>query len=150
MKTIQEGHDGPNLLTWVLKMNPKPSAAELFGTWGHHSSKLRRAQLCNPLYQFSSIWAKLFWNRVFFFILPMYFYASNPGAPGVRPLWTLEPWFEQTWQKTTRQCYKPNFNIWGKWFWRRDFWIFSTYFYDSNLGLSGAGPFCTPPFEHIS
>ena len=30
-----------------------------------------------------------------------------------------------------------------------DFWIFSTYFYDSNLGLSGAGPFCTPPFEYI-
>ena len=28
-----------------------------------------------------------------------------------------------------------------------DFWIFSTYFYDSNLGLSGAGPFYTPPFE---
>ena len=30
-----------------------------------------------------------------------------------------------------------------------DFWIFSTYFYDSNLGLSMAGPFCTPPFEYI-
>ena len=30
-----------------------------------------------------------------------------------------------------------------------DFWIFSTYFYDSNLGLSGAGPICTPPFEYI-
>ena len=31
-----------------------------------------------------------------------------------------------------------------------DFWIFYTYFfYDSNLGLSGAGPFCTPPFEYI-
>ena len=25
----------------------------------------------------------------------MYFYASNPGAPRVRPFWTLEPWFEQ-------------------------------------------------------
>ena len=30
-----------------------------------------------------------------------------------------------------------------------DFWIFYTYFYDLNLGLSGAGPFCTPPFEYI-
>ena len=30
-----------------------------------------------------------------------------------------------------------------------DFWIFSTYFYDSNLGLSGAGSFCTQPFEYI-
>ena len=30
-----------------------------------------------------------------------------------------------------------------------DFLIFSTYFYDSNLGLSGVGPFCTPPFENI-
>ena len=30
-----------------------------------------------------------------------------------------------------------------------DFWIFSTYFYDSKSGLSGAGPFWTPgpPFE---
>ena len=30
-----------------------------------------------------------------------------------------------------------------------DFWIFSAYYYYSNLGLSGAGPFCTPPFEYI-
>ena len=30
-----------------------------------------------------------------------------------------------------------------------DFRIFSTYFYDSDLGLSGAGPFCTQPFEYI-
>ena len=27
----------------------------------------------------------------FFFILPMYFYVSTPGAPGVRPCWTLRP-----------------------------------------------------------
>ena len=46
--------------------NPKPSAAELFGTWGHHLSELRRAQLCNPLYQISSIWAKWYWNCRFF------------------------------------------------------------------------------------
>ena len=30
-----------------------------------------------------------------------------------------------------------------------DFWIFSAYFYNSNLGLSGAGPIWTPPFEYI-
>ena len=27
---------------------------------------------------------------------------------------------------------------------KEEFWIFSTYFYDSNLGLSRMGPFCTP------
>ena len=72
-------------------LNPKPRAAELFGTWGQHLSKLRKAQLFNPLCQFSSIWAKRFWNRRFFFILPMYFYASNPRTP------RTGPWFEQTW-----------------------------------------------------
>ena len=29
--------------------NPNFRAAELFGTCGHHLSKLRRTQLCNPL-----------------------------------------------------------------------------------------------------
>ena len=44
-----------------------------------------------------------------FFILPMYCYASNPGAPGIRQFWTLGPWFEQTWYRTTKQCLIPNF-----------------------------------------
>ena len=39
----------------------------------------------------------------------MYFYGSNLGPPGPEPSWTLGPSFEQTWWKTTRQCYIPNF-----------------------------------------
>ena len=44
-----------------------------------------------------------------FFILTMYFYASNPGAPGARPFWTLWPIFWTNLLSPTRQCYKPNF-----------------------------------------
>ena len=73
--------------------NPKPSAAECFGTWGNHLSKLRRAQLCNPLYQILSIWAKWFWNSDFFHIAYVLLCFI---APGVRPFWVLWTWFEQT------------------------------------------------------
>ena len=75
-----------------------------------------------------------------FFILPMYFYASNPGAPGVRPFCSLGPWFEQTWYSTTMQCNMPNLKhlrpvVLNK----QIFKYFSMYFYDLNLGPSGAG-----------
>ena len=38
----------------------------------------------------------------------MYFYDLNLGPPGAGPSWTLGPSFEQTWLRTTRQCYIPN------------------------------------------
>ena len=82
----------------------------------------------------------------------MYFYASNPEAPGVRPFSTLGPWVGQTWKRTTKQCYISNFKHLRQVVLKKKiFLIFSTYFYDSNLGLSGAGPFWTlgPLFEQI-
>ena len=34
----------------------------------------------------------------------MYFYDLNLGPHDAGPSWTLEPSFEQTWQRTIRQC----------------------------------------------
>ena len=34
----------------------------------------------------------------------MYFYGLNLGPCWLGPSWTLGPSFEQTWQRTTRQC----------------------------------------------
>ena len=39
----------------------------------------------------------------------MHFYGLNLGPPGAGLSWTLGPSFEQTWQRTTMQCYIPNF-----------------------------------------
>ena len=39
----------------------------------------------------------------------MYFYGLNIGPPGAGPSWTQGPSFEQTWLRTTRQCYILNF-----------------------------------------
>ena len=50
---------------------PKPRAAELFGTCGNHLSKLRRAQHCNPLYQFQASEPSGSETEDFFFILPI-------------------------------------------------------------------------------
>ena len=37
----------------------------------------------------------------------MYFYGSSQRPSGAGPFWTLRPSFDQTWLKTTRQCYLP-------------------------------------------
>ena len=63
--------------------NPKPSATELFGTLGHHMSKLRRAHYAVHYTKFQASEPSGS-ETVDFFILPMYFYASNQGAPGIR------------------------------------------------------------------
>ena len=39
----------------------------------------------------------------------IYFYGLNLGPAGAGPSWTLGPSFEHTWQRTTSQCYIPNF-----------------------------------------
>ena len=84
---IKRAMMAPNRSPEFKSSYPKPSAAELFGTQGHHLSKIRRAQLCNPLYQFFKHLSQVVLKqKFFFFILPMYFYALNPEAPGVRPL----------------------------------------------------------------
>ena len=78
-------------------LNPKASAAELFGILRPpfaHTQKSSTMQSSIPIFKHLS---QVVLKQKIFFILPMYFYASNPGAPGVRPFWTLEPWFEQTW-----------------------------------------------------
>ena len=79
------------------------------------------------------------------FILHMYFYAANPGARGIRPFWTLRPWFEQTWLRTTRQCYIPNFKHLRQVVLKKKiFEYFSMYFYDLNLGPPSVGPSWSP------
>ena len=39
----------------------------------------------------------------------MLYYGLNLRPPGAGPSWTLGPSFEQTWYRTTRQCYISNF-----------------------------------------
>ena len=77
--------------------NPKPSAAELFLFLRppfEQTQKSSTMQSSIPNFKYLSQEGL---KQKIFFILPMYFYASNPGAPGVRPFWTLGHWFEQTW-----------------------------------------------------
>ena len=75
----------------------------------------------------------------------MYAYGLNvgPSAPllpppphthtGVGPSWNLGPSFEQTWQTTTRQCYKPNFKHLSQVVLKKIVEYFSMYFYGSSL-----------------
>ena len=64
--------------------NPKPSAAELF--WYlrppfEQTQKSSTMQSTIPNFKHLS---QVVLKQKIFFILPMYFYASNPGAPGVK------------------------------------------------------------------
>ena len=62
--------------------NPKPRAAELFGTCGHRLSKLRRAQLCNPLYtKFQASEPSGFETEDFFFHIAYVFLCFKPRSP---------------------------------------------------------------------
>ena len=82
----------------------------------------------------------------------MYFYASNPGAPGVRPFWSQGHFLKKTWYRTIRQCYISDFKHIRQVFLRKKIvLIFSNYLYDSNLGLSEVRPFKTPraTMQHI-
>ena len=50
------------------------------------------------------------------------------------PPWTLGPWFEQTWQKTTKQCYILNFKHLGQVVLKKKiFEYISVHFYGLNL-----------------
>ena len=42
---------------------------------------------------------------IFFYV----FLLFQPRTPVAGPSWILRPWFEQSWKKTTWQCYISNF-----------------------------------------
>ena len=64
----------------------------------------------------------------------MYFYGLNLGRPAAGPFWNLGPSFEQTWYRTTRQCYIPNFKHLSQVVLKKMiFEYFSMYFYGLNL-----------------
>ena len=64
----------------------------------------------------------------------MYFHDLNIGPPGAGLSWTLGLSFEQTWQRTTRQCYLLNFKHLSQVVLKEKFFeYFSMYFYGSNL-----------------
>ena len=67
-----------------------------------HFNKLSKIPLSNATYQISNI-------RQEEDILSMHIYGSNLGPFCAGPSWTLGPWFEQIWLRTTRQCYVSNF-----------------------------------------
>ena len=77
--------------------NPKPSAAELFGILRPSFEQTKKSSTMQSSIPIFKNLSQVVLKQKIFFILPMYFYASNPGAPRVMPFWTLEPWFEQTW-----------------------------------------------------
>ena len=78
-------------------LKPKASAAELFGILRPPFEQTQKSSTMQSSIPILKHLSQVVLKQKIFFILPMYFYASNPGAPGVRPFWTLEPWFEQTW-----------------------------------------------------
>ena len=72
--------------------NPKPSAAELLvpeATIWANSEELN-SYYAIPYIDFQASEPSRSATEDFF-ILPMYFYASNPEAPWERPFWILEP-----------------------------------------------------------
>ena len=73
----------------------------------------------------------------FFFI---YFYGLNIGPPGAGPSCIQGPSFEQTWLRTTRKCYVPNFKHLSQVVLKKIFEYFSMYFYGLNLGSPGKEP----------
>ena len=84
--------------------------------------------------------SKVVLQKIFIFF-SIYFYGLNIGPPGAGPSCTQEPSFEQTWLRTTRQCYIPNFKhlsqVVPK---KKVFEYFSMYFYGLNLGSLGKEP----------
>ena len=74
-----------------------------------------------------------------FLIFSMYFYDLNLGPPGAGPSWTLGLSFEHTWLRTTRQCYIPYFKYLSHVVLKKKMYIFSMYFYGSNLGPLARG-----------
>ena len=90
--------------------------------WDLRLNTLSKGSLGHATYHIPSIRAKWLWRRSFCIFL--YFYGSNLGPPGWGPSWTWGPSIEQTWYKTTRQCFILNFkhlSLWAKWLWRRKF-----------------------------
>ena len=87
----------PNRSPEFKSSNLKASATELFGILRppfEQTKKGSTTQSSIPVLKHPS---QVVLKQKIFFILPMYFYASNPGAPGLKPFLTLEPWFDQTW-----------------------------------------------------
>ena len=64
--------------------NPKLSAAELFGTRPPFEQTQKSSTMQSTIPNFKHLSQGVLKLQIFF-ILPMYFYASNSGAPGVWP-----------------------------------------------------------------
>ena len=83
-------------------------------------------------------------KRIFGYLF-VYFYCSNPGTSELGPIWILGPAFEQTWLRTTRQCYIPNYKHLSKVVLKKkrifNVIFFSMYFYGSNQKSLGQGHF---------
>ena len=79
------------------------------GPWDLGLNELGKGPPSNATYQISSTWAKQFWRRRFLSIF--HFWTQDPPTTG--PFWTPGPPFEQTWLRSTRQCYIPNIKALG-------------------------------------
>ena len=68
----------------------------------------------NVTFQISSTWAKQFLNRRFCEVIS-FLNPRPPPPPTAGPFWTSGPTFEQTWQRSTWQCYiyVPNIKALG-------------------------------------
>ena len=83
--------------------------------------------------------------RKIFEYFSMYFYGLNLGPPCLGPSWTLCPSFEETWLRTTRQCYIPNVkNLSQVVLKKKILEYFSMYFYGLNLSPHSVGPCWNP------
>ena len=89
--------------------NLGPLARDRLGPWDLGLNKLGNGAPGNATYQISSTLAKQFWRRRFLSVF--HFWTQDPPATG--PFGTPGPSFEQTWKKSTRQCYIPNIKVLG-------------------------------------
>ena len=114
-------------------LNLQPLPRSHLGPWDLHLNQIGKGPLGHATIQIMT--------KKIFEYFSMHFYGLNLGPPGAGLSWTLGPSFEQTWYRTTMQCYIPNFkhskpNSSEE----EHFLIFYMYFYGLNLGPPAARP----------
>ena len=125
------------IFKYILLANPGSPGIGPFWT------TLVKRPLDNAIYQISSISAKRFWRRflnAFLFI----FMLKTHDPLGRGHFWPWDLHLNKFGKGLLGNVRYKISRIWVKWFWRRRFLkIFSMYFYGSNSGTSGEGPFWT-------
>ena len=71
--------------------NPKPKSSRAFWSLWSPFEQTQKSSTMQSTIPNSKHLSQVVLKLKIVFHLAMYFYVSNPGAPGVRPCWTLRP-----------------------------------------------------------